>query len=56
MSYTLKAFNQVKTISKANKDLLLASSNGASSISFCVINKTKYNVSTKVLNEVVKNS
>lgn len=55
MSYVLKAFNQVKTIKKADKDLLIKSK-GASSESFCIINKSKYFVSTSLLNQVLKNS
>lgn len=55
MSYVLKAFNQVKTIKKADKDLLIKSK-GASSVSFCIINKSKYFISTSLLNEILKNN
>jgi len=54
MSYTLKAFNQIKVINKASKDLLTRSEK-ASNVSWCIINKRKYIVSTSLLNQILKN-
>lgn len=50
----LQAFDKKRMIDDTNSTLLINSSN-ASSISYCLINGTKYKVSTSELNRILNN-